>query len=86
MSDIDRRQYLQGTAAAAGLVALAPGAALGGRTRPARLAPASVHRAVQDQLPQTLQRIQRWIRQPSIRRDSYRPCSPMRNRCVRLRR
>jgi len=66
MSDIDRRQLLLQGTAAAGLVALAPGAALGGRARSARLAPASVHRAVQDQLPQTIERIQRWIRQPSV--------------------
>ena len=65
MTDIDRRRLLQGTAAA-GLVALAPGALAAARARPARLAPAAVHRAVKDQLPQALERIQRWIRQPSV--------------------
>jgi acetylornithine deacetylase/succinyl-diaminopimelate desuccinylase-like protein len=65
MSDIDRRRLLQGTAAA-GLVALAPGAALGTRAKAPRLAPAAVHRAVADQVPDTIERIQRWIRQPSV--------------------
>ena len=65
MSDIDRRRLLQGTAAA-GIVALAPGALLAARGRGVRLAPAAVQRAVQDQVPETIERIQRWIRQPSV--------------------
>ncbi|HEU5059436.1 MAG TPA: M20/M25/M40 family metallo-hydrolase, partial [Kofleriaceae bacterium] len=65
MTDIDRRRLLQGSAAA-GLVALAPGALLAARARAPRLAPAQVHRAVADQLPETVERIQRWIRQRSV--------------------
>lgn len=64
MSDIDRRVLLQG-AAAAGLVALAPGAVRAAGNAP-RVAPAAVQRAIQDQLPATVERIQRWIRQPSV--------------------
>jgi acetylornithine deacetylase/succinyl-diaminopimelate desuccinylase-like protein len=63
MTDIDRRQMIQG-AAAAGLVALAPGMVRAARAP--RVAPASVQRAVQDQMPATIERIQRWIRQPSV--------------------
>jgi acetylornithine deacetylase/succinyl-diaminopimelate desuccinylase-like protein len=64
MSDIDRRLLLQG-AATAGLVALAP-RALAAASRAPRMAPAPVQRAVQDQLPATIERIQKWIRQPSV--------------------
>jgi acetylornithine deacetylase/succinyl-diaminopimelate desuccinylase-like protein len=65
MSGIDRRLLLKGSAAA-GLIALAPDALLAAGARAARLAPAAVHRAVQDQTPDTVERIQRWIRQRSI--------------------
>jgi acetylornithine deacetylase/succinyl-diaminopimelate desuccinylase-like protein len=65
MSDIERRQFLVGTGAAAA-VALAARGAAGAKAAAPTSAPAEVHAEIEKALPQTVERIQRWIRQPSV--------------------